>query len=163
MKKTLLFFIVLNSFFMVSQNNISSGFWENVRFGGAVGLSFGSTTHIAIAPSAVYDFNNGFSLGSGLNYTYSKAGSNSRNAYGASIISLYKIPNISTQLSAEYEHLFVNLSAATTTYDYNYPSLYVGASYQLGVIGFGIRYDLLYDKSKSIYASPISPIIRVFF
>jgi hypothetical protein len=38
---------------------ISSGnFWQNVQFGGGVGLGFGSNyTDISFAPSAIYNFN----------------------------------------------------------------------------------------------------------
>lgn len=163
MKKITTFFVLLIASISFSQTNQQSDFWDNVRFGGAFGLNFGSTTHVAISPSAVYDFESGFSLGVGLNYTYSKSGVISRNAYGASVISLYEIPSIDLQLSAEFEQLFVNNNFITTSQNYNYPALYLGASYNTGAFGFGIRYDVLYNDNKSIYASPISPIIRVFF
>jgi hypothetical protein len=36
----------------------SGNFWQNVQFGGGVGLGFGSNyTDISLAPSAIYNFN----------------------------------------------------------------------------------------------------------
>jgi hypothetical protein len=45
-----------------------SNFWNNVSFGGAFTLGFGTQTTIEITPSAIYEFQNGFSLGTGLTY-----------------------------------------------------------------------------------------------
>lgn len=140
-----------------------SNFWNNVRFGGGFGLGFGNNnTTIAISPSAVYDFNEQFSLGAGIGYLYNKQNSFSSNVYSGSIISLYN-PMNEIQLSAEFEQLFVNRRSRSFKENYNYPALYLGAAYRTGHVSFGIRYDVLYNKDKSIFASPISPIVRIFF
>ncbi|CAL2087635.1 hypothetical protein [Tenacibaculum sp. 190524A02b] len=140
-----------------------SNFWNKVRFGGGFGLGFGNNnTTVAISPSAVYDFNEQFSLGLGVGYLYNKQNNFSSNVYSGSIISLYN-PMNEIQLSAEFEHLFVNRRSRSFTENYNYPALYLGAAYRTGHVSFGIRYDVLYDKNKSIFASPISPIVRIFF
>jgi hypothetical protein len=55
------------------QNNPKSrgDFWQNVQFGGGVGLGFGSNyTDISLAPSAIYNFNEYVALGLGGQYTY---------------------------------------------------------------------------------------------
>ena len=45
------------------QTNTASDFWSNVRFGGGFGLNFGNNlTTINITPTAIYDFNEKFSL-----------------------------------------------------------------------------------------------------
>lgn len=45
-------------------------FWEHVQFGGAFGLAVGNDyTNITIAPSAIYNFNEHFAFGTGLQYS----------------------------------------------------------------------------------------------
>ncbi|MBT8273653.1 MAG: alpha-ketoglutarate decarboxylase, partial [Bacteroidia bacterium] len=46
---------------------------------------------------------------------------------------------------------------------YWYPALFLGAGYRTGNVTVGIRYDVLYDEDKSIYADPWIPFIRVYF
>ena len=41
--------------------------------------------------------------------------------------------------------------------------LFIGAGYRSGNVTFGIRYDVLYDEKKSIYADAWVPFVRVFF
>ncbi len=46
----------------------ASDFWNHVRFGGGIGLSFGDGFFSGtLAPSAIYEFNQQFALGLGLN------------------------------------------------------------------------------------------------
>ena len=51
----------------------------------------------------------------------------------------------------------------TLTNNYNYPALYIGLAYRTRNISIGGRFDLLYNKDESIYSSPFTPFIRVFF
>ncbi len=145
---------------MFSQEN--TDFWDNVQFGGGVSMSFGSQTTIGISPSAIYNFDNGFALGTGLTYIYSKYETTKTNVYGASIISLYQIPNIGIQLSGEFEQSFANISENSNSTSTSFPALYLGAAYNTGRFAVGIRYDVLYD-SRSVYASAFSPIVRFYF
>ncbi|TVZ55169.1 hypothetical protein OD91_0413 [Lutibacter sp. Hel_I_33_5] len=161
MKKVILLLFLSISLFGFSQQK--STFWDNVRFGGGFGLSFGSNTTILLSPSAVYDFENGFALGAGLNYTYSELGTVSTNIYGISLISLYQIPVVNIQLSGEYEQLWATQTNINTKTNLNFPALYIGAAYNKGRFAFGFRYDVLYDENQSIYASPITPIVRFYF
>ncbi len=160
MKKFLLLFCLFISSVGFSQK---TDFWKNVRFGGGLSLGFGSQTTIGVAPSAIYDFDNGFSLGAGFNYIYSETGAFSTNVYGGSVISLYQIPNIGIQLSGEFEHSFAKQSTSIGTINTNFPALYLGVAYNQGRFAFGFRYDVLYDSNKSIYASAFSPIVRFYF
>ncbi|AUC22873.1 MULTISPECIES: hypothetical protein [Polaribacter] len=160
MKKYVLFLFLSCSFTMFSQEN--TDFWDNVQFGGGVSMSFGSQTTIGISPSAIYNFDNGFALGTGLTYIYSKYETTKTNVYGASIISLYQIPNIGIQLSGEFEQSFANISENSNSTSTSFPALYLGAAYNTGRFAVGIRYDVLYD-SRSVYASAFSPIVRFYF
>lgn len=161
----LCFFITAN---VIMAQQKTSDFWNQVRFGGGVGLSFGdgyfSTT---IAPSTIYEFNKSLALGVGLNATFN----NQKRVYkstilGGSLIGLFNVIN-ELQLSAEFEELNVN-----RTYDANLnldkenywaPALFIGAGYRSGNVTLGVRYDVLYDADKSIYADPWAPFVRFYF
>ncbi|QXP70373.1 hypothetical protein H0I29_17420 [Polaribacter sp. R2A056_3_33] len=160
MKKYFLLLFLSTSFTMISQEN--TDFWDNVQFGGGVSMSFGSQTTIGVSPSAIYNFDNGFALGTGLTYVYSKNQDVKTNVYGASIISLYQIPNIGIQLSGEFEQSFAKQTFNSQSTSTSFPALYLGAAYNTGRFAIGIRYDVLYDD-RSVYSSAISPIIRFYF
>ena len=164
MKKNLLVLFLLTTIFTNAQNENNPKFWDNVHFGGGFGLGFGSNqTTIAISPSAIYEFNDMFALGLGGSYLYAKNGNLKSNVYGASFISLFN-PVQEIQLSAEFEQLFVTQKqSGFDNYDFNYPALYLGAAYRVGRFAAGVRYDVLYDVDKSIYASALSPIVRFYF
>ncbi|WP_299222980.1 alpha-ketoglutarate decarboxylase [uncultured Psychroserpens sp.] len=148
-------------------DNSANNFWDHVRYGGALGLSFGDGFFSGtIAPSAIYEFNSKFAVGVGLNGTYNKQDDFFRSTIiGASTIGLFNpIPEL--QLSAEFEQLNVNRKfddAAFEDDNYWYPALFVGLGYGNGNVTFGIRYDVLYNRNKSIYADPWIPFVRVFF
>ncbi|MGC1632404.1 MAG: hypothetical protein WA749_09870 [Gelidibacter sp.] len=75
------------------------------------------------------------------------------------------IPEI--QLSAEFEELNVSRNwddrLAIPNENYWYPALFVGAGFRSHNVAVGIRYDVLYDKAKSIYAKAWAPFVRVYF
>ncbi|HHC78965.1 MAG TPA: hypothetical protein ENK46_03720 [Flavobacteriia bacterium] len=163
MKKIAFLFFYFISLTIFAQTDSQTKFWEHVRYGGGLGFSFGSNyTTIAIAPSAIYEFNDSFALGLGTSYLYAKNNDLKSNVYGASIISLYN-PLEEFQLSAEFEQLFVNQKLGFEKNNYNYPALYIGAAYRIGSFAAGLRYDVLYDDKKSIFASAFSPIVRFYF
>lgn len=144
-------------------------FWNHVRFGGGVGLNFGNGYFSGtLAPSAIYQFDDKFSLGVGLSGSYYKR----ENLYkstvlGGSIIGLLN-PIREIQLSSEFEQLHVNRDfdqnfVSNSDDKYWYPALFLGAGYRSGNFTIGIRYDVLYDEDKSIYADPWMPFMRVYF
>ena len=171
--KNIAFFAILVMIFVpvngqTLDQKSKSDFWNHVRFGGGIGLSFGDGFFSGtLAPSAIYEFNPQFAMGLGLNGTYNT----SKNFYkstvlGFSFITLYNpIPNI--QISAEFEELNVNRKwendLGIEDQNYWYPGLYMGVGYRSNNVSFGIRYDVLYDREKSIYADPWAPFVRVYF
>lgn len=168
-KKLLVTLIIFISplYICFAQQN-KSEFWENVRFGGGLGLNFGDNFFGAtIAPSAIYQFDNKLSLGLGLNATFN----NQKDFYkstilGGSLIGLYNvIPEL--QISAEFEELNVNRKYNTNLNlpndNYWTPALFFGAGYRQGNLTFGIRYDVLHDEDKSIYIDPWAPFVRFYF
>lgn len=168
-----IFLIVLclfSSHIMAQENAYvqKSDFWNHVRFGGGIGLSFGNEFFSGtLAPSAIYQFNDKFALGVGLSGTY-----NSQKYFykstilGGSIIGLFN-PINEIQISAEFEENSVNIDWDQRTgfanENYWYPSLFLGVGYHTKHVTLGIRYDVLYDRNKSTYADPWMPFIRVYF
>ena len=160
MKKIVVFIFFVFSLTTFSQK---TDFWENVQFGGGFTLGFGDQTTVGISPSAIYNFNNGFALGAGLGYLYSEINDFSTTAYSTSIISLYQT-KFNIQLSGEFDYYFANQKTqGLNTFNSNFPALHLGIAYNQNRFAIGIRYDVLYDENKSIFASPISPVFRFYF
>lgn len=162
----LIFFISLVN--QSHSQNFKSDFWEHVKYGGGIGLNFGDGFFSGtLAPNAVYEFNNSFSLGLGINGTFNSQ----KNVYkstilGGSLIGYYN-PLREIQLSAEFEQLNVNRRYDVTLNlpndNYWIPALYFGAGYRSGNVTFGIRYDVLFDANKSIYSEAWAPFVRFYF
>lgn len=170
-KKTLFFaFLIIFTSISFSQtpNADTKDFWRHVRFGGGIGLSFGDGFFSGtLAPSAIYEFNPQFALGVGLNGTYnSQKNFYKSTIFGGSIIGLFN-PIQEIQLSAEFEELNVQRNwedrLGIEDENYWYPALFIGAGYRARNITIGIRYDVLYDRERSIYADPWAPFVRVYF
>ncbi len=164
-KYTLLFLLIL----CYNQHNQAQeqDFWSRVRYGGNIGLGLSNNTFSAIvAPSAIYRFSEKISAGTGIHFGYTNNDAFTATNYGASVLSLFNpIPAI--QLSAEFEQMGVSRSLTLNNEkvrdNYWYPALFLGAGYQIGMASIGIRYDVLYDSSTSIYGSAYAPFVRVFF
>ncbi|MEN9910104.1 MAG: hypothetical protein RLZZ540_3263 [Bacteroidota bacterium] len=145
----------------------NSDFWQNVQFGGGLGLSIGSGyTDISVAPSAIYNVNEYFSVGLGAQYTYVKVkNSYNSNLYGGSLITLFNpIPEI--QLSAELEQLRVNLKGVgNNNFSDNFwnTGLFLGAGYRTGNVTIGARYNVLYKENKGAYSDAFMPFVRFYF
>ena len=164
--KSLLFFLLIS--YSIFAQKKTSDFWKDVRYGGGLGLNFGNGFFSAtIAPSAIYEINDKFAFGLGLNASFNNQKKVAKSTIlGGSIIGLYSILR-SLQLSAEIEQLNVN-----TTYNYNLdlentnywtPSLFLGAGYRQDSVTFGLRYNILHDENKSIYLDALVPFIRFYF
>lgn len=168
LKTVILSFLIFISYLSMNAQNNTSNFWNQVRFGGGIGLNFGDGFFSGtLAPSAIYKFNSQLSLGVGLNGTYhSRKNQYKSTVLGGSVIGLYNpIPGL--QASVEFEELNVNrkwddnLNIADE--NYWYPALFLGAGYSLNGITIGLRYDVLYDEDKSVYSEALMPFVRVYF
>ncbi|TYA52438.1 alpha-ketoglutarate decarboxylase [Formosa maritima] len=160
--------IAINLHAQVNANKQPNDFWSRVQFGGGIGLGFGDGYFSGtLAPSAIYRLNNYVALGIGLSGTYNTEKNYYKSSIiGGSILGLFNpIPEL--QLSTEFEQNNVNIDwDSRTDYideNYWYPSLYLGAGYSTRHVTIGIRYDLLYDSSKSTYLDPWMPFVRVYF
>jgi len=144
-----------------------SAFWNQVRFGGGLGLGFtNGGFNAAVSPSAIYQVNNQFAAGLSLNFNYAKFNDDKLLAYGGSILTLYN-PIQFIQLSGELEQLRINRSFDDGTLriedDYWAPALFLGIGYTDRNFTVGVRYDVLYEEGRSIYANALMPFVRVYF
>lgn len=160
--------ILLLAFTCVAQNStFKRNFWNNVRYGGGIGLGFSNGGfNASISPSALYQFNEQFASGLSLNFNYAKFNDDKLLAYGGSLLSLYN-PIHFLQLSTEFEQLRINreFNNGVLYLENNYwsPALFLGIGYVNQNFTVGIRYDVLYDDAKSIYANAFMPFVRVYF
>jgi len=172
-----LFTIAIFLFFLISSFNTvhaqiaprtsQTTFWENVRFGGGLGLSFGSNnTLISVAPSALYQLNPYVAFGPGLNFTYQKSDFFRSTLYGGSAIVLVN-PIRFLQLSTELEQLRVNqtIEAEGGDIDNNFwnTALFLGAGFRTGNFTVGARYNVLFENGDGVYADAWQPFVRVYF
>lgn len=170
--KYLLFLSILSCSFSGYTQNISdhsSNFWSNVQFGGGLGLGFGDGFFSAtIAPSAIYRFNDFVATGVGLNYSFSENKDVFKSSVvGASLLGLFN-PLYEIQLSTEFQQSYVNRDfdqnfVTNLDDEYWYPALFLGVGYTTNNITFGIQYDVLYNRDRSIYSEAWLPFVRVFF
>ncbi len=166
MKHKILTLVLLIGFSCLSQNT-PGDFWSNVRFGGGMGIGFtNGGFNGSLSPSAIYRLNDRFATGAGIGFNYAKFNDDTLLAYGGSILSLYNpIPNI--QFSGELEQMRINrtyaLEGSNREENYWSPALFLGIGYSNQNITFGLRYDVLYDDDKSIYANALMPFVRVYF
>ena len=143
-------------------------FWNRVHFGGGLGFGFGSNyTNIALAPSAIYDFNQYISAGIALQGSYVKQKNFYESyMYGPTFIVLGNpIPQI--QLSAELEQLRVNVAyedrLGFPNDNFWNTALFLGAGYRTNNITIGARYNVLHDSGNNVYSDALMPFVRVYF
>jgi hypothetical protein len=168
---SLLLLLLVTGVFIAQAQEAKSDFWNRVRFGGGIGLSFGDGYFSGtVAPSAIYEFNERFAAGLGLNGTYRSEKDFYRSTIlGGSVLALFNvIPEI--QLSAELEELHEQRNydkdiafVRPPETSFWYTALFIGAGYRTRFVTVGIRYDILYQEGESIYGTAWMPFVRVYF
>lgn len=150
------------------QAQTENNFWDHVRFGGGLGISFGDGYFSGtISPSAIYDFNRYFSMGPALQFSYQSGEYFTSTLYGASLITLFNpIPEI--QLSAELEQLRVHQNIEQEGMDIDYEhfwntALFTGVGYRNGNVTIGVRYNVLFKDDEDVYTTAWSPFVRFYF
>lgn len=163
-----LFCVLFLTLFSALGYGQGSPFWDRMQYGGTAGIGFGTNTfNIAVSPSALYRPNPQIAFGPGLNFNYSKFGDFKLTALGGSAMVFYN-PVDFLQISSEFEEWHVQQRVELPNQpdfkdQYWYPALFMGLGYTSGNITFGLRYDVLYDESKSLYADAYIPFVRVYF
>lgn len=146
----------------------TNAFWERVNFGGGFGLALGNNfTNITIAPSAIYNFNERFAFGTGLQYSYLKQRDlYASNVFGVNLIGLFN-PIEEIQLSVELEQINVNNTyenvIGNARENFWNTGLFFGGGYRQENVTIGGRFNVLFDQNNDIYGSAFMPFVRVFF
>ena len=147
------------------QNTKTNPFWDNVLFGGSLGLTFSNQfTDILIAPNALYEFNDYFAAGIGLQGNYLQERQVFETfVYGASLIGIVN-PFEFVQFSAELEQLRFNINYRNFE-DENFwnTALFLGLGLRQDNFTVGVRYNVLHLKRIGYYSEPFIPFIRVSF
>ena len=144
-----------------------SEFWKKVQFGGGLSLNFGSGfTNVGVSPSMLYNVNEYFSVGTGLQVSYVSAKNNySSLIYGVNLLTLFNpIENI--QLSVDLEQLKVDTTFDNSAFgkqSFWNTGLWLGAGYRTNNITIGGRYNVLFNKDKSVFSDAFLPFVRVYF
>lgn len=166
-------FLLISSLISAQGADKSGGdFWDHVQFGGGIGLSVGSDyTDISLAPSAIYNFNQYFAAGVGLQGSFIKVKNRKpydngykSYLYGGSLIGLFT-PIEEIQLSVELEELRVNQEFTAIDYSRNFwnTALNLGLGYHTDNITVGVRYNVLYNEDDFVYSQAFMPFVRIYF
>jgi len=165
-------FFIVSFLFITNPSSAQSqssnrDFWDNVRFGGGIGLNFSNGGfNGSIAPSAIYQFNETFAAGVGANVNFFKFNNEKFWAYGPSAIVLAN-PIKEIQLSGEFEQLRVNSSIQTADgrFESNFwaPALFLGVGYRTQFATIGMRYNVLDNNENTIYLNAWTPFVRFYF
>mgnify|MGYP000506779790 len=104
-----IFLIIFDLSVSFSQEDSNSNFWNNVSFGGGIGLNFSDGFFSGtLAPQAIYNFNPYFSAGLGLTGSYSSQKDVFKSTIlGGSVLALTN-PFPELQLSVELEQVNVS-------------------------------------------------------
>lgn len=141
---------------------------KRLKFGVGFGLSFVGGTNISLAPNLIYKLSEKVSIGAGIQGSYSAIKDlQSTTTFGANVLTQY---NPIRQISAliEFAELNVNTKTDTPTGkitdNYWDAALFLGAGYNItDKISIGAKYNVLYNKDKSVYTSPIIPFVNISF
>ncbi len=158
-------FILSNEIY--GQTTAQPDFWKNVQFGGGLQLNIGSGfTNVGVSPSMLYNVNEFVSVGTGLQVSYVSATNNySSLIYGINLTTLFN-PIESIQLSVDLEQLRVSTTfdnIAIPKQSFWNTGLWLGAGYRTNNITIGGRYNVLFNKDKSVYSDAFLPFVRVYF
>lgn len=162
MKKVFFVLIVLLTGFSSFAQNQNDRFVDRLRFGGNLGLSFGSVTYIDVSPMVGYQATDRWMLGLGASYIYYKFNSNTvvipdqeTTWWGGRHFQQF---NITPQLFAWGEFELLN-GEVYDPFDQLYKrqwieNLLVGGGYRSGPVMVTALYNVSYQSGNGFYNSP---------
>lgn len=167
-----IFILLLLSTVAIAQDSLKikkprppSEFWDDVYFGGNVGLQFGTVTFVEVSPLVGYKFTDRLSAGVGITYQYyhykDRYYEFQTNVYGGRIFGRYLFTDF---LFGHVEYEYLSLEA----FDF-FPRRRVDVTSVLGGGGFMQRLGdnsaivamILYNFTESVYTPYQNPIIRI--
>lgn len=139
---------------------------KKLNFGLGFGLNFVGGTSISFSPNLTYNLNDKFSVGAGLLFNYTGIKDLQKTTtIGANILgSYYAIPKLLTTIEFAEMHVNRNMLITDTKDEFWDSALFVGAGYQITPkFSVGGKFNVLYDKEKSVYSSPFVPFVNISF
>ena len=139
---------------------------KKLNFGLGFGLNFVGGTSISLSPNLTYRLTEQFAIGAGLlfNYTGIKDLQKTTTIGANAIGNYYPIPKLLTTIEFAEMHVNRNMIYTNTKDSFWDSALFVGAGYQITPkISVGGKYNLLYNKDKSVYSSPFVPFVNITF
>ena len=137
-----------------------------VRMYGGFGLGISNNGfYMDVQPGLLFRIRPGFYMGANLQLTYQSYRNFGNRAhffvYGADALAMY-LPWRFLELSIDYQYLFVRRKVGSAISRWEVPAFYLGAGYRTQNVAIGVRYDILYNPSRSIYPSAFTPYIRIY-
>ena len=139
---------------------------KKLNFGLGFGLNFVGGTSISLSPNLTYNLNDKFSVGAGLLFNYTGIKEVQKTTtIGANIIgNYYPVKKLLTTIEFAEMHVNRNMIISNTKDEFWDSALFVGAGYQITQkISVGGKFNVLYNKDKSVYSSPFVPFVNISF
>lgn len=139
---------------------------KKLNFGLGFGLNFVGGTSISLSPNLTYRLTDKFAVGGGLLFNYTGIKDLQKTTtIGANLIGNYfPIQKLLTTIEFAEMHVNRNMIFTNVKDEFWDSALFVGAGYQITPkISVGGKYNLLYDKAKSVYSSPFVPFVNISF
>jgi long-subunit fatty acid transport protein len=139
---------------------------NRLKFGLGFGVNFVGGTNLSLSPNLTYPVTKSFSIGGGLQFNYAGLKNIQKTiTYGANALIYYTpVRQLLTTLEFSELHVNQNLLIANTKNEFWESALFIGAGIQITPkISLGAKYNVLYDKNKSVYSSPVVPFINISF
>lgn len=171
--KRILTLIVLSISVLVlaQQNEMNTEKLNKWRFGGGLGLGFGSNGYFgfAISPFVGYEIIPQLEGGLTVGYQYSKWSDSKQNLFNAGpYLNYYPIPSLFARAHYEYytgtNEIEYEFESDNFKYNFNESALWLGGGYRTtGKVQLyaGLMYNVLYDKSSSLFSTGLRPILGV--
>lgn len=141
------------------------------RFGGGLGLGFGSNGYFgfAISPFVGYEIIPQLEGGLTVGYQYSKWSDSKQNLFNAGpYLNYYPIPSLFARAHYEYytgtNEIEYEFESDNFKYNFNESALWLGGGYRTtGKVQFyaGLMYNVLYQNDSSLFSSGFRPIVGV--
>ena len=152
----------------VAVNDSSVVEQKRLKFGVGFGLNFVGGTNINLSPNLMYSLSDKMAIGAGIQGSYSAIKDlQNTTTFGGNLLTQYN-PSKRILMLLEYVGLNVTTKTETTTEEnkdtYWDSALFLGAGINItDKIAVGAKYNMLYDKDKSVYTSPILPFVNISF
>lgn len=168
MRKIFLLFVFIFSINSFAQENSQQP--SKWRFGGGLGLSFGSNDYFgfAISPFAGYEITPMLEAGVTAGYQYSKWSDSKQNLFNfGPYVNFYPIQNLFVRTHFEHyigTNKFEYEFGGSYKYNYDESALWLGGGYRSSgriQLFAGLMYNVLYKEDRSLFSTGLRPIFGV--